>query len=54
MAKLSAPPPSNKRFDEDAPTQVDELAPAIPRASVVPGANVPCGSCYYCLNRMPG
>ena len=38
MAKLSAPPPSNKRFDEDAPTQVDEPAPAIPRASVVPGA----------------
>ena len=37
MAKLSAPPPSNKRFDEDAPTQVDELAPAIPRASAAPG-----------------
>ena len=37
MAKLSAPPPANKRFDEDAPTQVDELAPAIPRASAAPG-----------------
>ena len=29
--------PSSKRFDEDAPTQVDELAPAIPRASAAPG-----------------
>ena len=37
MGKLSAPPPSNKRFDEDAPTQVDELAPAIPRATGAPG-----------------
>jgi serine/threonine-protein kinase len=40
MAKLSAPPASNasnRRFDEDAPTQVDELAPAIPRASAAPG-----------------
>jgi tRNA A-37 threonylcarbamoyl transferase component Bud32 len=27
----------SKRFDEDAPTQVDELAPAIPRASAAPG-----------------
>jgi serine/threonine-protein kinase len=36
MGKRSAPPPSSKRFDEDAPTQVDELAPAIPRASAPP------------------
>lgn len=33
----SARPPSSKRFDEDAPTQVDQLADAIPRASAAPG-----------------
>jgi eukaryotic-like serine/threonine-protein kinase len=33
MAKHSAPPPLTKRLDEDAPTQVDELAPPIPRAA---------------------
>ncbi len=40
MPKPSAPPSSDarsKRFDEDAPTQVDDLAPAIPRASAAPG-----------------
>jgi serine/threonine-protein kinase len=37
MAKLSVPPPSNKRFDEDAPTQVDDLGPAIPRVTAAPG-----------------
>ena len=43
--KSSAPPAPrssgsarSKRFDEDAPTQVDDLAPAIPRASAAPGS----------------
>ena len=42
-SKPSAPPSSDarsKRFDEDAPTQVDELADAIPRASAAPGPPV--------------
>jgi tRNA A-37 threonylcarbamoyl transferase component Bud32 len=40
-SKPSAPPSSDarsKRFDEDAPTQVDELAPAIPRVSAAPAS----------------
>ena len=38
MGNPAAPPSSNKRFDENAPTQVDELAPAIPRATAPPPA----------------
>ena len=42
MGKQSAPPPSSaRRYDEEAPTQVDELAPPIPRASVIPAAMSP-------------
>ena len=36
MGKQSVTPPSSKRFDEDAPTQVDELADAIPRVTAPP------------------
>ena len=36
MAKGAAEPPSGRQYDEDAPTHVDQLAPAVPRASVPP------------------
>lgn len=45
--KPPAPPSSDarrKRFDEDAPTQVDQLAPAVPRASTAPASSASGGS----------
>jgi threonine dehydrogenase-like Zn-dependent dehydrogenase len=30
-----------------------EGRPLLPGDRIVPGANVPCGACYFCLNRFP-